>query len=118
MAKNKKDKVLKPFKIIVHCTLFVADKKMNAMMEGFDMRPSHKVFIRPIDTSMSVDLSIAGSVDEVFFNKIIQKSKSHNDYWIPVILYNGLYYKDPEIKVISDGVHEMFIRAADDVSHD
>ncbi len=86
-------------------TFFLADRHMNNMMKGFDLKPDHKWFIY----KQHCDFTTTTTINEQYFMDIIEKSKAQEEFWIPVITYMGSVFNDPSVKVISDGDKEMFI---------
>jgi hypothetical protein len=85
-------------------TLFIANKKVNELMQHFDLRPDHKQFIETVKASFER----AEPLTSEFFLDIIEKSKKDKDYWIPVIQFGDVIYKDASVKELSDGNNVMF----------
>ena len=88
-----------------HFTLLLAERKLNSFMTSFDMRPNFKWFYAPTE----VEVTTTTQINSEYFQKIIRESKNLPDYWIPGIIYAGELYVDPEVKILSDGVKEMFV---------
>lgn len=88
-------------------TLFFADKKLNNMMCNVDLKPDCKEFITD---SRDVVIETTSALDEASIRKIIEASKNDPDFWIPAIGFAGILYVDDDIKILSDGKTEMFIR--------
>lgn len=86
-------------------TLYVADRRMNSMMQAMDLRPDFKWFVTPTKVSFSSTKDITPE----YFDQIIEKSRSGEEFWIPAISYMGNWFQDPGVKILSDGKTEMFI---------
>lgn len=102
----------KEYTIVLH----MAERRLNEFMSGFDMRPDFKWFV----TSKEVTITTTIPVDEKYFLSVIERSKqaflgnverAKGDFWIPAISYGDKLYKDPEVKIISDGLREYFVGA-------
>jgi hypothetical protein len=89
----------------VECTLYVADRIQNEFMSAFDLCPPYKVFAK----TCVARFTTTTSVDHSYFQNLIEKSKEQKDAWIPAIVHNGVLYKDPAIREISDGQKIMFV---------
>lgn len=87
-------------------TLYIAEKRINNLMSAFDMCPSYKVFVHPVQ--QEIDRQGTDS-DESFFHRIIESSRSQKDYWIPAVMHDGRIYVADGIKEISDGNRIMFV---------
>lgn len=92
-----------------NATLFIADKKQNGLMKAFDLCPDYKVFVTGKE---EVSFKTKTLVDEAYFLRIIEKSKSQKDYWIPAIQHDGTLYVSPEIMELSDGNKCAFVGKA------
>jgi hypothetical protein len=102
-------------------TLHVADRKMNDFMKCFDLRADFKWFIE----SKEVTVTTTTVVDEKYIRTFIETSKqdwlkgikrSKEDFWIPAITYLGKLYKDPDVKILSDGVREYLVGAGESLA--
>jgi len=87
-------------------TLWLADKRLNEIMAAFDMCPSYKVFVLN-KSSFDTDKEVT----KEFLLGIIEKSRSQETFWIPAIEWDGELISAPELKIISDGKHEAFLRS-------
>ena len=87
-------------------TLFVADLTHNKFMSAFDMRPDYKWFVVPTEVSFVTQTP----VNEDYFMNIINKSKEDPTFWIPAVKYMDNIYFSPDVKILSDGIREMFIQ--------
>lgn len=89
-------------------TLLTAHGPLNDFMYAVDLKPDYKWFVTPTD----VEIETTTPIDEPYVMNLIQKSKDVPgvDFWIPAIIYGGQWYIDPSVKVLSDGVKEMFVR--------
>ena len=85
---------------------YIADKKINRFMEMFDLKPKHKVFI---SQEQVADLTTTTKVNKNYITKLIFDSKKNDDFWIPMIGYEGKLYVCNEIMEISDGKKTCFI---------
>ena len=92
----------------MNLTLYVADRKVNALMKAFDMCPDYKVFVSILEED--VERKGADS-DKAFIKRIIEGSQKYPDFWIPAAVYNGVFYAAEGIKILSDGQKEMFLPA-------
>jgi hypothetical protein len=95
-------------------TLHMAEEKLNQFMSAFDLRHKDKWFV----VSKDVTITTTTSVDEKYIRAIIERSRqgffkeierAKVDFWIPAITYLNKFYKDPSVKVLSDGVREYFV---------
>ncbi|MDE3023795.1 MAG: hypothetical protein KGI54_18420 [Pseudomonadota bacterium] len=84
---------------------FVADRKINRIMSGFDMRSDCKHFITVKRISFDTD----SDVDDRYIMDMIEKSKENKEFYIPAIMYNGVIYADKNTKILSDGKKEFFL---------
>lgn len=92
-----------------NATLFIADKKQNAFMKAADLCPDYKVFVTGKE---AVSFKTKTLVNEQYFMRIIEKSKSQKDFWIPAIEHDGTLYISPEIMELSDGSKVAFVGKA------
>lgn len=88
-------------------TLYIADRKKNQLMSAFDLCPSYKVFVSPVDAEIERE---GTNSEESFILQLIEFSKTRKDYWVPAIDHNGFLYAADGIKEISDGNHIMFVK--------
>ena len=86
-------------------TLLVADRKINALTEAFDMRSKDKVFV----TRVEQEFELPASPDTYIMN-LIEKSRKEKDFWIPGIVHKGVLYCAKEIKQLCDGRRTMINR--------
>lgn len=86
-------------------TLFLADKRLNETMSALDMRPHYKVFVSNKST-----FKTKKEITTEFLLDMIEKSRTQETFWIPAIEWNGQLVIAPEIKSISDGQKEAFVR--------
>jgi len=96
-------------------TTFAAHYPLNTFMAALDMRPSFKWYVE----THEVVFSTSTKVDAAYFLNIIEKSKiNYKDqgFWIPAIKYQNQIFMDPEVKILSDGVKEVFVTREKPVS--
>jgi hypothetical protein len=95
-------------------TLYVALKEVNDFMKGFDLRADFKWFVQPKE----IVITTTTLVDEKYIMSFIERSKqaclgnierAKGDFWIPAVNYLGKLYRDPTVKVLSDGEREYWI---------
>lgn len=87
-------------------TLFIADRKQNEFMRMFDMKPDCKWFVAPVESSFTTTTLI----DEAYFQRVIEGSKTAEEtFWIPAIKYMNNLYVAAGVKILSDGLKEMFV---------
>ena len=89
-------------------TLLIAQNRINRCMENADLRPSHKWYVVPV----KIKFKTKTAVDRDYCMRIINTSKNNDDYWIPVIAYMENLFVDPEVKILSDGLREYFVRGS------
>jgi len=90
--------------------LFVAHRKINDVMRCCDMRPDYKWFIETHRATFTKH----GEINEAFFMRIIEESKSEPDYWIPAIKFCDSFFVAQNVKILSDGNKEMFVSSLGD----
>lgn len=88
-------------------TLFIADKKVNDLMNSLDMRHNKKQFF---SRALEVSFTTTSKVDKDYFLNIIEKSKNEKGYWIPAIEHKGALYVDPYLAELSDGEKSLMLR--------
>lgn len=92
-------------------TLFIADVFTNKSMKAFDLKPDCKWYVSPT----SVNFKTNSIVNDQYFEDIIKASKEkfqEQGFWIPAIKYQNNFYRDSEVKILSDGEKEVFINEA------
>lgn len=89
-------------------TLFIADDITNKFMKSADLKPEYKWYVTP----QVIDFRTSSLVDDQYFENIIKASKEvfqEQGFWIPAIRYQNNFYRDSEVKILSDGKKEVFI---------
>ena len=87
---------------------FVADRRINRIMDSLDMCDKGKVYYQP----MSVSFETTTPVNEEYIYNIINKSKDSEtlkEEWIPAIEYAGVLYVHKEVTQLSDGQKIIFV---------
>lgn len=90
-------------------TMYIADKQQNGLMKAFGLCPDYKVFVTGKET---VSFKTTTLVNADYFQRIIEKSKTNKDFWIPAIEHDGAMHVSPEIVELSDGEKCAFVLRA------
>ncbi len=72
-------------------------------MRRMDLCPPFKWFVEHVEITTST------IIDETYIFNIINKSKDNEEFWIPAIIYQHQYFNNPNVEIISDGIHEIFL---------
>lgn len=86
-------------------TLMIADRKTNAYMKWLGFRPDCKWYTNPT----AVDFETTSDINEAYFKSIIEHSRTDKKFWIPGIIYQNNMIVANDVKIISDGLREMFV---------
>lgn len=91
-------------------TLLGASMAMNKMMSAFDMRMEGKWFYFPLKATIDTKTQIT----EEYFMKIINDSKeAGQEWWIPAIQFQSQLFVHESVKILSDGIKEMFVNVGE-----
>lgn len=88
--------------------MWLAPLRKNAFMRAADLRPEGKWYCELLETHIET----ASAVDEPYLLNIINQSRVEQEqqgWWVPAIGFQGDLIVHPDVRILSDGRHEIFI---------